>query len=117
MEELRKRSAALRKSLYGFDERIRDQLPDKYEGSDLGKEMEYVERLIEKVKTIPFVQLPVVYEKMNFLAEAIDDIKDHYTASTRWRCRASTSLPDEFSGEFHEIFDTQALGSEVEDGV
>ena len=99
VEELRKRSAALRKSLYGFDEKIKAQLPEKYEGTDLEKEMEYVNRLIEKVKTIPFVQLPVVYEKLNFLAEAIDDIKDHYTTSTDSDARIGHKTADtEFFG-------------------
>lgn len=99
VEELKKRSAALRKSLYGLDEKIKSQLPEKYDGVDLEKELEYENLLIEKVKTIPFVQLPVVYEKLNFLSEAIDDIRDHYTTSIDQDARIGHKTADtEFFG-------------------
>lgn len=81
IDVLRERSKMLRRNLYSMDDAVKEQLPTKYEGSDLEKELEYQENLIEKIKTLPYAQFPAIFERMNYLIEAMEDIRDHYTVS------------------------------------
>jgi transposase len=78
---LQKQAKILRKAVYEADGRMSGTLPEKYEGTDLEQEMDYVARLLSFLREQPVSQLPVVSEKMNLLAEMVEDIRDHYTVS------------------------------------
>lgn len=78
---LQQRSKELRRTIYGIDESAKDNMPQKYEGSDLQKEMSYIEGLIEHVSKLPSSALPAVAEKLNLLKETAEDIRDHYDVS------------------------------------
>ena len=78
---LQKQAKILRKAVYEADGRLSGTLPEKYEGSDLEQEMDYVARLLSFLGERPVSQLPVISEKMNLLAEMVEDIRDHYTVS------------------------------------
>lgn len=78
---LRKIGGQLRRAVYGLDAGARDNMPEKYEGSDLEKEMAYIETLVEHVAGLPVSAFPAVSEKLNLLKEKIDDIRDHYDVS------------------------------------
>lgn len=60
---------------------MKDMMPEKYEGDDLEKQMDYVARLLNFLRGQKVAVLPAVSEKINLLAEMVDDIKDHYTVS------------------------------------
>ena len=62
-EYLQKLGKELRKSLYRFDENVKKDLPEKYEGEDLEKAMSYAESLVRAVSEMPLSQLPGVSVK------------------------------------------------------
>ena len=82
VDVLKQRSKLLRKAIYSIDEEQKDNLPKKNEDDDLSHEMKYTETLIEYLESHPLIgEIPAVKEKKNLLAEALDDIKDHYNTS------------------------------------
>lgn len=98
-EYLQKLGKDLRKSLYSFDESVKKDLPEKYEGLDLKKAMTYAEALVSKVSELPLSQLPAVSKRLNLLKEAIDDIQDHFDSSVDPDARTGhKSEDDEFFG-------------------
>lgn len=98
-EYLQKLSKELRKSLYSFDENVKKDLPEKYEGEDLEKAMSYAESLVQAVSEMPLSQLPGVAKHLNLLKEAIDDIQDHFDCSADPDARTGhKSEDDEFFG-------------------
>lgn len=46
-------SKQLRKAVYGLDAKAKDGMPEKYEGTDLEKEVAYIETLVEHVSKLP----------------------------------------------------------------
>jgi len=98
-EYLQKLGKDLRKSLYSFDESVKKDLPEKYEGMDLEKAMSYAEALVKKVSELPLSPMPAVSKRLNLLKEAIDDIQDHYESSSDPDARTGhKSEVDEFFG-------------------
>ena len=96
---LQRQAALLRKSVYEASPKMKDKLPEKYEGTDLEKEMDYVQGLLDYLKGKKVSMLPVVSEKMNFLAEMMEDIADHYTVSCDTDARTGHKAKDsEFFG-------------------
>ena len=74
-------SKQLRKAVYGLDKDAKKKMPEKYEGTDLEKEVAYIETLIEHVSKLPVSMFAAVSEKLNLLKEKLDDVKDHYDVS------------------------------------
>ncbi len=74
-------SKQLRKAVYGLDKDAKKNMPEKYEGTDLEKEVAYIETLIEHVSSLPVSMFAAVSEKLNLLKEKLDDVKDHYDVS------------------------------------
>ena len=98
-EYLQKLGKDLRKSLYRFDESVKKDLPEKYEGEDIEKAMSYAESLVQAVSEMPLSQLPGVSKHLNLLKEAIDDIQDHFECSADSDARTGhKSEDDEFFG-------------------
>ena len=98
-EYLQKLGKELRKSLYSFDEKVKQDLPEKYEGEDLEKAMSYAESLVEAVSEMPLSRLGAVSKRLNLLKEAIDDIRDHFESSADPDARTGhKSEDDEFFG-------------------
>ena len=94
VEVLRQKSKVLRKAVYDTDENAKDKMPQKYEGSDLQKEMEYIDELIKHVSSLPVSALPAVAEKLNLLKETADDVKDHYDVSKDGDARTGHKTKD-----------------------
>ena len=88
LEILRKRSSALRKSIYAFNEDMKKSFPRKYEGQNLSEEISYTQKLIEIIKESQYAELPAVSEKLNLLQETCEDIMDHCTTSDDRDARA-----------------------------
>ena len=76
---LQKQAKILRKSVYEADATMKDRMPQKYEGDNLEKQMDYVAGLLSFLREQKVAILPTVSEKINLLAEMMEDIKDHYT--------------------------------------
>lgn len=81
LEVLRKLGKQVRRAVYTIDESAKEKMPQKYDGTDLKKEMEYVDTLISHVEKLPSAALPAVSEKLNLLKETASDVKDHYDVS------------------------------------
>lgn len=94
LEVLRKLGAQARRAVYGFDEKAKEKMPAKYEGSDLKKEMEYVETLISHIEKQPSAALPAVSEKLNLLKETAADVRDHYDVSKDGDARTGHKTKD-----------------------
>ncbi len=98
-EYLRKLGKDLRKMLYSFDGKVKQDLPEKYEGEDLEKAMSYAESLVSAVSRMPHSRLGAVSKRLNLLKEAIDDIRDHFESSADPDARTGhKSEDDEFFG-------------------
>lgn len=96
---LQKQAKILRKSVYEADASMREKMPQKYEGDNLEKEMDYVTGLLAFLKDQKVAVLPTVSEKINLLAEMMEDIKDHYTVSVDPDARVGHKAADsEFFG-------------------
>ena len=97
---LKQRSKLLRKAVYIIDEDRKGTLPQKNEDDSLEQEMEYAEGLINHLASDQFIsEIPAVKEKMNLLAETVDDIKDHYNTSRDREARVGhKSTDDAFFG-------------------
>ena len=74
-------SKQLRKAVYGLDKDAKKNMPEKYEGTDLEKEVAYIETLVEHVSKLPVAMFAAVSEKLNLLKEKLDDVRDHYDVS------------------------------------
>ena len=82
IEVLRERSKLLRKTVYLFDEQIKERMPAKNNDYDLEKELAYckeLEKRIEKEQSIS--SIPAVREKLNLLKETIEDTQENFTLS------------------------------------
>ncbi len=78
---LQKYARILRKSVYDADADQVGKLPEKYEGNDLEKTMDYMYELLSYLKEQKVSFFSSVSEKMGMLAEMMEDITDHYTIS------------------------------------
>lgn len=72
---------------------MKDKMPQKYEGADLEKQMDYVSRLLALVREQKISILPSESKKINLLSEMIEDIKDHYTVSADPDARTGHKTP------------------------
>ena len=96
---LQKQSKILRKTVYEMDASLKDHMPEKYEGDNLEKEMDYIAKLLTFLKEQKVSLLPNVTEKMNLLSEMMEDITDHYTVSVDPDARTGHKAEDsEFFG-------------------
>lgn len=96
---LQKQAKILRKSVYEADAKMKDRLPQKYEGNDLEKTMDYIAELLTYLQDQKVAIYSSVSEKMSYLAEMMDDIADHYTVSADPDARIGHKAADsEFFG-------------------
>lgn len=94
VDVLQQRSKELRRTIYGIDESAKDSMPQKYEGSDLQKEMAYIDELVEHVSKLPSSAMPAVAEKLNLLKETSEDVRDHYDVSKDGDARTGHKTKD-----------------------
>ena len=100
VEILQKDSKALRKMIYGVDEKLKESMPQKYEGNNLKKELEYIKRLVKFVSEQPRLAVQEnISEGASLLKEKVEDIEDHYTLSNDPEARIGHKSADtEFYG-------------------
>lgn len=76
-EFLREHSKTLRKTVYQYDETIKEVFPEKPVTNSLEKELHYTNQLLEVMEEKEHLkQLPAVKEKVNIVKEIIDDIHE-----------------------------------------
>lgn len=82
VESLQKKSKELRKRIYLVDESLKSAMPQKYEGTDLAKEIDYVKDLVKYTTGNQKLALKEdISEVASLLTEMVSDIEDHYTIS------------------------------------
>ena len=100
LEILQKDSKALRKMIYSVDEKMKVSMPQKYEGADLKKELDYIKELVKFVSAQPRLVIQEnISEGASLLKEKVEDIEDHYTISNDPEARLGHKSADtEFYG-------------------
>ena len=82
IEVLRERSNQLRKTIYIYDEDLKDRMPKKNMDNDLEKELAYCKELKEIVEKEPSISsIPAVQEKLNILSEMVEDTQENIVLS------------------------------------
>ncbi len=82
LEVLKERAKLLRKIVYGVDENLKKQLPEKNIDDNLEHELTYCSELIDFISRNHVVaNYPKVKEKINILNETIEDTQSRYTLS------------------------------------
>ena len=82
IEVLRERSKILRKTVYSYDDKFKDCMPEKNSDNDLEKELAYCKALENRIKDEPSISsIPAVNEKLNLLKEAVADTRENFTLS------------------------------------
>lgn len=94
-EILKERSKALRKTIYQYAERIKDEFPTKNQEDHLEKELEYSQKLISVIeKHQELRDLPAISQKLNYLKEAVEDDIEHMEASVKEEARLGHKSAD-----------------------
>ena len=82
LDVLRERAKLLRKTVYTYDESLKDKMPKKNTDNDIEKELTYCKELEKRIETtVSISSIPAIKEKLNLLKETIDDTQDNYTSS------------------------------------
>ena len=82
IEVLRERSKLLRKTVYTFDDQLKERMPQKNTDNDLEKELAYCKELEKCIENEPSISsIPAVKEKLNLLKETVDDTQENLTLS------------------------------------
>lgn len=81
-EFLREKSKQLRKTIYQFDESMKEKFPSKPTNDDSEEEYSYSQKLVKVIEKQPeLAKIPAVNERMNVLKEVIDDYDEHRSYS------------------------------------
>ncbi|MGL5382775.1 MAG: IS1182 family transposase [Culicoidibacterales bacterium] len=72
IEILRERSKNLRKKMYAVDKNCKDDLPEKYTGTELAQEVKYTHDLITVLDTKSMTMFPAIAEARELLIESLD---------------------------------------------
>ena len=95
VEVLQKASKSLRKMIYGVDEKMKECMPQKYEGTNLKNELDYIKELVQFVSTQPRLTVQEnISEGASLLKEMVEDIEDHYTISNDSEARVGHKSAD-----------------------
>lgn len=82
IDVLRERSKLLRKTVYTFDEKFKERMPEKNTNNDLEKELIYCKELEKRIENEPSISsIPAVKEKLNLLKETLEDTQENLTLS------------------------------------
>ena len=79
---MRERSKLLRKTVYTFDNQLKERTPQKNTHNDLEKELGYCKELEKRIENEPSISsIPAVKEKLNLLKETVEDTQENLTLS------------------------------------
>ncbi|MBD8071643.1 IS1182 family transposase [Bacillus sp. PS06] len=75
-EYLQNKAKKVRKTVYSFDESIKEKLPPKPTNKETSDELAYCEKLVAVIEREPqLLHLPAVKERINELKESIEDVQ------------------------------------------
>ena len=100
IEALKELSKKLRKSVYAFDESMKEKFPTKIVSGTLEDEIKYCEQLIQIIKKNDGLALiPAVSQNLNMLSEVIEDDKEALKLSEEEEAKVGHKSADtEFFG-------------------
>lgn len=76
-EFLKEKAKLVRKTVYEFDETMKEKFPTKPTQNDVNKTTEYCAKLIETIEQeTELKDMPAVKEKVNYLKEVVDECKE-----------------------------------------
>lgn len=79
---LQEKSKQLRKTIYQFDESMKEKFPSKPTTDESEDEFSYCEKLVQVIEKQPeLTKIPAINERMNVLKEVMDDYDEHRTYS------------------------------------
>lgn len=81
-EYLKEKAKLVRKTVYKYDESMKEKFPEKPTRDDVNETRSYCEELLETIEKEDTIKdIPAVKEKMNFLQEVLTDCKEEVTQS------------------------------------
>ena len=100
IEALKELSKKLRKSIYAFDESIKEQFPAKIVSGTLEEEIKYCEELIKVIREkSQLSEIPIISQNLNMLAEVIEDDRESLKLSKEEEAKTGHKSADsEFFG-------------------
>lgn len=103
-EFLQEKSRNVRKTVYQFDESMKEKFPSKTTSNEVKDELAYCEELIAIIENEPKIAcIPAVKEKLNVLKEVVEDYHEqlHYSADEDARVGHKTADSSFFGYKTH----------------
>ena len=103
-EFLQEKSKNVRKTVYQFDESMKEKFPPKTTSNEIKDEVAYCEEVIEVIENEPKIaHIPAVKEKLNVLKEVVEDYHEqlHYSADDDARVGHKTADSSFFGYKTH----------------
>ena len=103
-EFLQEKSKNVRKTVYQFDESMKEKFPTKTTSNEVKDEVTYCEKVIAVIENEPKIaHIPAVKEKLNVLKEVVEDYHEqlHYSADDDARVGHKTAESSFFGYKTH----------------
>lgn len=82
IDVLKERSKLLRKTVYLYDDKFKEHMPEKNNSNELEKELAYCKELEQRIeKEQSLISIPAVKEKLNLLKETVEDTQGNFILS------------------------------------
>lgn len=94
-EFLQEKSKKVRKTVYQFDETMKEKFPPKTTSNEVKEELAYCEEVIAVIENEPKIaHIPAITEKLNVLKEVVEDYHEQFHYSTDAEARVGHKTAD-----------------------
>lgn len=94
-EFLQEKSKKVRKTVYQFDETMKEKFPPKTTSNEVKDELAYCEEVIAVIENEPKIaHIPAITEKLNVLKEVVEDYHEQFHYSTDAEARVGHKTAD-----------------------
>ncbi|WP_399628900.1 IS1182 family transposase [Sporosarcina sp. SG10008] len=94
-EFLQEKSKKVRKTVYQFDETMKEKFPPKTTSNEVKDELAYCEEVIAVIENEPRIaHIPAITEKLNVLKEVVEDYHEQFHYSTDAEARVGHKTAD-----------------------
>lgn len=94
-EFLQEKSKKVRKTVYQFDETMKEKFPPKTTSNEVKDELAYCEEVIAVIENEPKIaHIPAITEKLNVLKEVVEDYHEQFYYSTDAEARVGHKTAD-----------------------
>ncbi|AMQ05841.1 IS1182 family transposase [Sporosarcina psychrophila] len=94
-EFLQEKSKKVRKTVYQFDETMKEKFPPKTTSNEVKDELAYCEEVIAVIENEPKIaHIPAITEKLNVLNEVVEDYHEQFHYSTDAEARVGHKTAD-----------------------